>query len=421
MTSRLAPAMARISIAQVRSAQVFLFIMNTVRLEVEIQEYADARQGQRAVENHQNGRKRVRDRRTECHRLFVGVAHAQAREQRREIPNHHVYGVVARVETARQGKRRRDRRTDGSEIHHEHRLDDGERVRQACCAEEYPRDDDKAEVDEPLQRGVQGVILLAEQAVKHACRAVHQAPEQEQPARAMPKTADQKDEHQVDAGARHALAAAAEREVDVGRQKTGERDMPSLPELADVQALIRRIEVDRQLDVEHQRNARRHVAIAGEVEIQLEGIADGDEPRFRRVERQRGSKASIHRDGKGIGDDDLFHQAAGEGVKPRREVIEVEAAVFRVGKLGDDFAVQHDRTGDELGEERDKQRVIQNVIARHGAPIAVDDIGKLLKGEERDAQRECDAVERQVQTEGMVHVIKEEIVIFEIEQHAEVD
>jgi len=105
----------------------------------------------------------------------------------------------------------------------------------------------------------------------------------------------------------------------------------------------------------------------------------------------------------------------------KADVIEVEAAVFRVGKLGDDFAVQHDRTGDELGEERDKQRVIQNVIARHGAPIAVDDIGKLLEGEERNAQRERDAVERQVQTEGMVHVIKEEIVIFEIEQHAEID
>ena len=40
-------------------------------------------------------------------------------------------------------------------------------------------------------------------------------------------------DHQVDAGARQTLPAAAEREIDVGGQKAGERDMPPLPEFAD--------------------------------------------------------------------------------------------------------------------------------------------------------------------------------------------
>lgn len=63
-------------------------------------------------------------------------------------------------------------------------------------------------------------------------------------------------------------------------------------------------------------------------------------------------------------------------------------AVFRVRKLRHDFAVQHDRPGDQLGEEGDEQRIIQNIVARNGALVAVDDVGKLLEGKKRNAQRQ---------------------------------
>ena len=102
-------------------------------------------------------------------------------------------------------------------------------------------------------------------------------------------------------------------------------------------------------------------------------------------------------------------------------MIEVEMAVFHIRKLRHDFAVQHDRPRDELGEERDEERVIQNVVARHGALVAVDDVRKLLEGEKRNAQRQRQMVERQMQAERAVQVFKEEIVVFEVKQHTEVE
>ena len=82
--------------------------------------------------------------------------------------------------------------------------------------------------------------------------------------------------------------------------------------------------------------------------------------------------------------------------------------------------MQHDRPGDQLGEEGDEQRIIQNIVARNGALVAVDDVGKLLEGKKRNAQRQRQMVERQMQAERAVQVFKEEIVVFEVKQHAEV-
>ena len=307
------------------------------------------------------------------------------------------------------------------EVHRQHGFDDGQRVGEARRAEEHPGHDDEAEIDHPLQRRVQAVIRLAEEAVEHARRPVHQPPEQEEPARAMPQAAEQEDDHQIDAGARQPFPTAAEREIDIGGQKAGERDMPPLPEFADVEALVRRIEIDRDFDVEHQPHAGRHIAVAGKIEVELEGVADGDKPGLRRVERQRVGKTRLDRDGERIGDGHLLDQTARESVQAGGEMIEVEMAVFHICKLRHDFAVQHDRPRDELGEERDEERIIQNVVARNGALVAVDDVGKLLKGEKRNAQRQRQMVERQMQAERAVQVFKEEIVVFEVKQHTEVE
>ena len=196
--------------------------------------------------------------------------------------------------------------------------------------------------------------------------------------------------------------------------------MPALPEFADGEALVGGVEVDRDADVEHEADAGRHVAVAGKIEVELERVADGDEPCLRRIERGGGAKARVDRGGEGIGDDDLLEQAQREGIEARREVVKIKAAVFGVGELRDDLAVQHDRPGDELREERHEQRVIENIVARHRAAVAVDDVGELLEGEKRDAQRQRDAVEREGEAERAVQVFAEEVVILEVEEHAEV-
>ena len=325
------------------------------------------------------------------------------------------------MEPARQRKRRGDLAAQRPEVHHHHRAQDRQRVGKARRPEEHPRDHHKPERQQPLQRRMQRVILLAEKPVEHARQPVQQSPEQEQPARAVPQAARQEHDHQVDAGAHCAFAAAAQREIDVVRQEARERHVPALPELADVQALVRRIEVERQLDVEHQRHARGHVAVAGEVEVQLEGVAQRHKPRLRGVERLRGAKARLHGHAERVRDDDLLEQAQRERVEARGEVVEVEAAVLRVRELRHDLAVEHDGARDQLREERDEERVVEDVVARHRALVAVNHIGELLEGEERDAQRQRHVVEREREAKRAVHVRDEEVVILEVEQHAEVE
>ena len=67
----------------------------------------------------------------------------------------------------------------------------------------------------------------------------------------MPKSADEEHDHRVDAGAQQAFAAAAQREIDIAREKPRERDVPTLPKFLYIARAQRREEIVGNLDVEH--------------------------------------------------------------------------------------------------------------------------------------------------------------------------
>ena len=390
-----------------------------LRSEVEVQEDADAGERERAEHDEQHGGQRVDETGLEVHGALIDVWHAQAGDQRGRVPDQHVQRVVSRMEAAGQREGGGDALAQGAEVHHEHGPHDGDGVREGGCPEEDPADRDEDEGANPLQGGMKPVPLAAEETVEHAGGSVEQAPEQEEPACAVPEAAGQEDDHEVQAGADRTPAAAAQREVDIIGQEAGEGDVPALPELPDIHALVRGVEVHGDADVEHEADAGGHVAVAGEVEVQLEGVAHGHKPGLRRVEGGGGAEARLHACGEGVGDEDLLGQTAGEGEEAWREVRAVRMPVFGIRELRDDLAVQHDGAGDQLGEEGDEERVIHEVIARHGVPVAVDDVGELLEGEEGDAQGQRQPVQREVSAQG-VQVFAEEVVVFEPEEHAQV-
>ena len=66
---------------------------------------------------------------------------------------------------------------------------------------------------------------------------------------------------------------------DVGLHETAERDVPAPPQLDDAARSQRRVEVQRQQDAEHARDADRHIRIAGEIEIDLERVGERAAPR----------------------------------------------------------------------------------------------------------------------------------------------
>ena len=59
-------------------------------------------------------------------------------------------------------------------------------------------------------------------------------------------------------------------------------------------------------------------------------------------------------------------------------------------ELGHHLLVVDDRSGDELGEEGDEQQVVGEVVFAGLAAVGIDEVGDLLEGEERDAERQDD-------------------------------
>jgi hypothetical protein len=71
---------------------------------------------------------------------------------------------------------------------------------------------------------------------------------------------------------------AAERDVEVAQQEARQRDVPAAPEVDDVDRLVGAVEVDRQAHVHHQGEADRHVGVAREIEVKLEGVGERPTP-----------------------------------------------------------------------------------------------------------------------------------------------
>lgn len=80
-----------------------------------------------------------------------------------------------------------------------------------------------------------------------------------------------------------------------------------------------------------------------------------------------------------------------------------------------------DRTGDELREEGDEERVVGEAVFARLALVRVDQVGDLLEGEEGDRQRQDDGVEVKVGAGEGVEAADGEVGVFEVAEQAEVE
>ena len=88
---------------------------------------------------------------------------------------------------------------------------------------------------------------------------MERAPDDEIPPRPVPKPAKEHGEEKIEVAPPAAEAVAAERDVEVVAEKTGEGDVPAPPEIDDVAGFVGRVEIERKRDVEHPPEADRHV------------------------------------------------------------------------------------------------------------------------------------------------------------------
>ncbi len=220
-------------------------------------------------------------------------------------------------------------------------------------------------------------------------RTVDESPDDEVPARAVPKAAEEKDDQQVRVGARRPDAISAERDVQIVAEPSRERDMPPPPELGERTRRIGTIEILGQPESEEPAQADRHVRIAREVEVDLKRItekSEGGDGGPKLVRGQREDRVGGHAER--VRHEQLLREADREAPNPLGGSLDVDDPV---GQLGDEVLVADDRSRDQLRKECDEERQADR-IALGGmlTPMHVDQIRDRLEREERDPDREMD-------------------------------
>ena len=200
--------------------------------------------------------------------------------------------------------------------------------------------------------------------------------------------------------------------------------MPAPPEVADVCGAVGRIEVERQANIEHPRQANRHVGVARKIEVELHRVGQRGEPGLLHVWRQACIGGFEHRVGIGrdtVGKHDFFKQPGGEYRQPRRKI----GAIKTVGRCGVELrhhlcVVQH-RARHQVRKVRHEKPVVQELGLAHLGAVGIHQKSNLREAVERDADGQDDVADRPCCAEGEIDVVDKKIDVFKVGQQPQVE
>ncbi len=234
----------------------------------------------------------------------------------------------------------------------------------------------------------------------------------------MPQAAQQEDDDQVAVGPGLAVTVSAQRDIEIVAEPGRQGDVPAPPEFGDRARAVRQAEVARQGEAEREPEADGHQRIAGEVEIDLQGVGQGPGPGGGEAGGAGMVEHGAGQGREGIGDQHLHGKTddqqaqAGRGPAP---------AVASEGQPPGDGAVADDGAGDQLGEEGDVERhFAQAPVGGEAAAVDVDQVTQGVEGEEGDAQRQGDLAPLHAQPQG-AQGLGEQARVFEHAQGQQVD
>lgn len=259
------------------------------------------------------------------------------------------------------------------------------------------------------------------------------------PPRTGQEGADDRDGDDDDVGAPGRVPVAAQRDVQVIPEPAGKGHVPATPELLGVLRLVGGIEVLREVEAHQEGDACRDVRVAGEVGIDLEGVAEqGGEVLETGVQERIPEHPVTEVHGEVIGQDELLHQAVHD---PEHGDTEPPAAqVVGLVQLREELRGPDDRAGHKLREEGQEEAEIQEIMdGFHLLPLHVHHVADGLEGEEGDAHgkddgidpeelRSCDQVPQFPEdvphldgdSEEVADEVRQEIRVLEIRQDAQV-
>lgn len=160
--------------------------------------------------------------------------------------------------------------------------------------------------------------------------------------------------------------------------------MPAPPELGDRLADVRLLEVFHEAETHHQAQANGHVAVAGEVEVQLRGVGQRAERGIACCGVLQG-EAMVGHHRQVVGNKDLLDETLHEP----RATLEFIQGVGAVVELVDQVTKAQHGTGDQVREDRHERRKVDEVASRRSvATVHVDDVADGLEDVERDPDRQ---------------------------------
>ena len=225
---------------------------------------------------------------------------------------------------------------------------------------------------------------------------------------------------------RRAAAGAAERDEEVVAQPAGQGHVPAAPEVGRVDRLVRRVEVLREPQADHDGDADGHVAVAREVEVELQRVAEGRGPAGEQPEVGVVREEVVHVGRHHVGDQHLLGEAHDEEEEAGADERPAEA-LLRPLQLHADVAVADDRPGEDVREQRDPGQVVDHALGRldHAAED-VDGVRDAGERVERDADRQQQLHRRQRpagadQAEDAVERVDEEAAVLEVAEQRQVD
>src|SRR5688572_21242629 len=105
-------------------------------------------------------------------------------------------------------------------------------------------------------------------------------PKQKIPPCSVPDTAKQHRYQKIGVTPNWTPPITAKGDIKVIAKNARERDLPATPQIDDVRGAVWGVEVIRQTNIEEQAQSNGHVAVAGEVEVELHRIREHPGPRL---------------------------------------------------------------------------------------------------------------------------------------------
>ncbi len=135
--------------------------------------------------------------------------------------------------------------------------------------------------------------------------------------------------------------------------------MPSFPEIHNVDCLIGRIEVNRNLNAKHLADAPGHIAVTAEIKVQLQGIKNNHQYRIYSPQKRYVIVTIVCPGAKSIRQQHLLGKSQNKKPEPLCHPFPPHALLSHLPKLPQHLIMVDDRAGNQLRKKGHKQSIIQ--------------------------------------------------------------